>query len=191
MKKNPIPRVTLEFTPNPYALKFVTDSPLLETGALNFSSIEEAKKGSALAFALFSVPSITNVMIGKNFVSITCAEDVDWDSVHEQAAQKIIQLLQSAQPVIDPQYLSQHLENLKNSQSDVAQRIIQILEDEIRPAVAQDGGDIEFDRYESGIVYLRLQGACAGCPGATMTLKMGVEERLRREIPEIIEVVSV
>jgi Fe-S cluster biogenesis protein NfuA len=180
--------VSLEFTPNPNTLKYSVNRQLLEQGAVNFLKKDDAETRSPLAFKLFDVPGIAGVMIGKNFVTVTKTEEGDWDVVHKNSASIIEKHLAQDEPVL--------LENgqtaaHKGGQSEIENKIRDILDQEIRPAVAMDGGDITFEKYENGIVYLYLQGACSGCPSSTATLKVGIETRLREAIPEIQEVVSV
>ncbi|HCM39801.1 MAG: iron transporter [Bdellovibrionales bacterium GWB1_52_6] len=179
--------VSLEFTPNPNTLKYMVNRELVRRNA-NFTTAVEAQAKSPLAAKLFAVPGIVGVMIGRNFVTVSKSEDGDWDTVHQNTSKTIEQHLAANLPVLNE---GVDQERDASADSEIERKIRQILDDEIRPAVAMDGGDIVFDSYEDGIVYLHLQGACAGCPGAQMTLKMGVENRLREAIPEVIEVVSV
>lgn len=181
--------VSLEFTPNPNTLKYSVNRKLLEKGAANFTRKEEAEARSPLAAKLFAVPGISGVMIGTNFVTITKTEQGDWDVVHKTSSQTIEKHLAENLPVLNPGALDAPAAS--GSISDVERRIKEILDNEIRPAVAMDGGDITFDHFDNGVVYLQLQGSCAGCPSSTMTLKMGIETRLREAIPEVQEVVSV
>lgn len=178
--------VSLEFTPNPNTLKYVVNRDLVRK-TVNFSKPADADLRSPLAAKLFAIPGISNVMIGRNFVTVSKTEEGDWDVVHKGASSTIEKHLAANELVVEESADEASSEN----SSEVEAKIKEILDNEIRPAVAMDGGDITFDRYEDGIVYLHLQGACSGCPGAAMTLKMGVENRLREAIPEIVEVVSV
>ncbi|OFZ55792.1 MAG: iron transporter [Bdellovibrionales bacterium RIFOXYC1_FULL_54_43] len=185
--------VSLEFTPNPNTLKYLINRSLLSQGTANFRNRSEAEHKSPLAVKLFSIPGIEGVMVGRNFVTVTKTEDGDWDEVHQKCSTTIETHLNDGLPVLTDAALKEHSEtsNVGSGSDPVVTRIREILDQEIRPAVAMDGGDIVFESYKDGIVYLHLQGACAGCPGATMTLKMGVENRLREAIPEVKEVVSV
>jgi Fe-S cluster biogenesis protein NfuA len=180
--------VSLEFTPNPNTLKYSVNRQVLERGAISFRGKEDAQKRSPLAAKLLDVPGISGVMFGKDFVTVTKSEEGDWDVVHKNATQIIESHLGAGQPVVtDAGPLDAH----KEGGGAIENQIRQILDNEIRPAVAMDGGDITFDRYEDGIVYLYMQGSCAGCPSSTATLKMGIETRLKEAIPEIQEVVSI
>ncbi len=182
--------VSLEFTPNPNTLKYSVNRELLEKGAMNFVQKSDAEKRSPLAARLFEVSGIAGVMIGKNFVTVTKTEEGDWDVVHKNSSSVIEDHLTKNLPVLDSA-LSQDQEGHKGGDSEIEKKIRDILDREIRPAVAMDGGDITFEKYEAGVVYLYLQGSCSGCPSSTMTLKMGIETRLREAIPEILEVVAV
>jgi Fe-S cluster biogenesis protein NfuA len=180
--------VSLEFTPNPNTLKYSTNRQLLSKGAMNFVKKEEADSKSPLASKLMGVPGISGVMLGKDFVTVTKTEDGDWDAVHKSSSAIIKDHLSTNQPVLNQ---IEQQEAHKGGQTEIENKIRDILDNEIRPAVAMDGGDITFEKYENGIVYLYLQGSCSGCPSSTATLKMGIETRLRDVIPEIIDVVAV
>lgn len=189
---NPV-QVSLEFTPNPNTLKFVVNTRLLEKGACNFSKKEHAEGKSPLALSLFEVPGISAVMIGINFVTITKTIDGDWDIVAEKVPQTIQKHLDSSLPVLSPGYdpnAPVGPSSTSAEDQEIEKKIRELLDAEIRPAVAMDGGDITFGKYENGIVYLSLQGACSSCPSSTATLKMGVETRLKEVIPQIKEVVQ-
>lgn len=181
--------VSLEFTPNPNTLKYSVNRTLLDSGAMSFLKPTDAEGKSELVSRLFGIPGICGVMVGKDFVTVTKTEGGDWDVVHKSTSDTLEKYLDAGLPV----FAEGALESMrqKGGDSEVEQKIREILDREIRPAVAMDGGDIAFERYEDGIVYLFMQGSCAGCPSATMTLKHGIETRLKEAIPEIIEVVSV
>jgi len=189
MTKVPV-YVSLEFTPNPSTLKYTVNRQLLKSGTVNFPTRDALKDQSPLAEKIFEVAGVEAVMIGKDFVTVTKSEAGDWDKVHQGASKVIQSHLEAELPVVAKEHLEEKPSD-SSDDTDVVKRIKEILDQEIRPAVAQDGGDITFERYEQGVVYLHLQGACSGCPSATMTLKVGIENRLREEIPEIQEVVSV
>ena len=180
--------VSLEFTPNPNTLKYSVNRQLLERGAVNFVKKDDAESRSPLAAKLFAIPGISAVMLGKNFVTVTKTEEGDWDLVHKSSSSVIETHLSKNEPVLtDAELQPEH----KGGQTEIENKIREILDTEIRPAVAMDGGDITFEKYEDGVVYLYLQGACSGCPSSTATLKVGIETRLRDAIPEIQEVVSI
>lgn len=185
--------VSLEFTPNPNTLKYSVNRELLNKGAVNFIKKDDAEKRSPLAAKLFGVPGISGVMIGKNFVTVTKDEAGDWDVVHKSSSTIIEKHLSSNEEVLNESSAAQAggSDAHKGGNTEIENKIREILDNEIRPAVAMDGGDITFEKFEDGVVYLYLQGSCAGCPSSTATLKMGIETRLREAIPEVQEVVSV
>lgn len=180
--------VSLEFTPNPNTLKYSVNRELLSRGAVNLVKKEDAEARSPLAAKLFDVPGIAGVMIGKDFVTVTKTEEGDWDVVHKNSSSIIEKHLnENGVVVIEGGQQDAH----KGGESAVESKIKEILDNEIRPAVAMDGGDITFEKFEDGVVYLYLQGSCSGCPSSTATLKVGIETRLRDAIPEVREVVSI
>lgn len=159
----------------------------MESGTLSFRNQDEASDKSELATDLLKSPSISGVLIGRDFVTVTKAATGDWDAVHAHASGTIRKFLEEDRLVVSPSLAPASA----GAVPEVELKIRDFLEREIRPAVARDGGDIVFDRYEEGRVYLYLQGSCSGCPSAAQTLKLGVEARLKQMIPEIQEVVSV
>ena len=179
--------IQLEWTPNPNTLKYVVDQALLPRGAVNFTTPEKAAERSPLARKLFDIAGVSGVMVGTNFVTITKGEEGEWDEVNDRVMETLDAHLTANEPVITGELDASPV----GGGGEVEQKIREILDAEIRPAVMQDGGDILLDRYEDGLVYLHMRGSCAGCPSSTMTLKMGIESRLRELIPEVREVVSV
>jgi Fe-S cluster biogenesis protein NfuA len=184
--------IQLEWTPNPSTLKYVVDRRLVTSGAVNFTNREEAEKKSPLARKLMDVKGVTAVMVGSNFVTVTKGEDGEWDEMNDAVMSTLDAHLGANEPVVDEAAVAAaRATSASGGEGSVEQRIRDILDAEIRPAVAQDGGDITLDRFENGIVYLHMQGSCSGCPSSTATLKMGIEGRLREAIPEVTEVVSI
>lgn len=185
------PYVSLEFTPNPNTLKYVVEVKFLDKGAANF--VQGANtESSPLATELFKVPGVTGVMVGRNFVTVTKADSSEWDQIHPSAEATVKNFIMAGKPaviILEAPALDPSFPHVTGT--EVERQIKQILDDEIRPAVARDGGDISFDKYENGVVYLFMHGSCAGCPSSTMTLKMGIETRLKELIPEIQEVVAI
>ncbi|MBN8555196.1 MAG: NifU family protein [Deltaproteobacteria bacterium] len=180
--------VNLEFTPNPDTLKYATNMTLLPSGAANFVSLEAAKGKSLLAEELFQNSKISAVMIGKDFVTVTVKDQSELETLNQGIIETIRNFLLSGRQIVLPQ---DSATSGGMAKTEIEKKIIEILDAEIRPAVAMDGGDISFEKYEDGFVYLRMQGSCAGCPSSMMTLKMGVETRLKDAIPEIQEVIPV
>lgn len=177
--------VRAEMTPNPQTLRFVTNVVLTETPA-EFKTPQETTT-APLARKLFGFPWAAGVFIGRDFVTVTKQEWVDWDVIAEPLAGLIQEHLERGEPVM------QKIESQAPTGIDTPeiQTIKRVLNEEIRPAVAQDGGDVLFHKFEDGIVHLFMQGSCAGCPSSTMTLKMGIETRLKQAVPSIKEVVAV
>ena len=173
-------------TPNPATLKFIPGVPVMAQGTADFADSDSANK-SPLARRLFQVDGVTAVFLGADFVAVTKAEELDWFALKPGILAGIMEHYASGMPVIekDAELADPHAED---GDSDTVQQIKQLLDSRVRPAVAQDGGDITFHGFEHGIVYLQMKGACAGCPSSTMTLKMGIENLLRHYIPEVTEV---
>ena len=180
--------IQTESTPNPATLKFLPGQTVLEAGTADFPSPEAAEK-SPLAARVFAVSGVTGVFFGNDFVTVTKAEDVDWDHIKPAILGAVMEHYQSGQPVMGSGQTtnSGHAEHSGEDAAVVGQ-IKELLDTRVRPAVAQDGGDITFHGFERGVVYLHMQGACAGCPSSTLTLKMGIENLLRHYIPEVTEV---
>jgi Fe-S cluster biogenesis protein NfuA len=184
--------IQLEWTPNPSTLKYVVDMALIPKGAINFTKREDAEAQSPLASRLFGIKGVTAVMVGSNFVTVTKGDDGEWDELNDGVMGALEQHLGANQPVVKPEVLEAREAAAKaGGTGGLIDRIREILDNEIRPAVANDGGDITLDKVEDGVVYLHMQGSCAGCPSSTATLKMGIESRLREACPEISEVVAV
>ncbi|ETX30938.1 NifU family protein [Roseivivax isoporae] len=181
--------IQTESTPNPATLKFLPGQTVLDAGTADFPSAEGAA-ASPLATRLFDVSGVRGVFFGNDFVTVTKAEDTDWDHVKPAILGAIMEHFQSGQPVMADDAVqagSGHAEH-SGEDSEIVGQIKELLDTRVRPAVAQDGGDITFHGFERGVVYLNMQGACAGCPSSTLTLKMGIENLLRHYIPEVTEV---
>lgn len=182
--------VHVEPTPNPQSMKFVFDKQITEE-PFAFTDATEAKT-SPLAEKLFGFPWMAGVFIGTDFVTISKQEWVDWDVLQEPLRSLLEEHLNDGLPIFGGEAQPETQgHGGEDSNDPVVRQIVAILEKDIRPAVAMDGGDILFHKYEDNIVYLRLKGSCSGCPSSTYTLKMGIETRLREQIPEIKEVVSI
>ena len=180
--------IQTESTPNPATLKFLPGQSVLDAGTADFPTADSAGK-SPLAQRLFAVDGVTAVFFGNDFVTVTKADAVEWDHIKPALLGAIMEHFQSGQPVIegDGPAASGHAEH-DGPDSQIVGQIKELLDTRVRPAVAQDGGDITFHGFDRGIVYLHMQGACAGCPSSTLTLKMGIENLLRHYIPEVVEV---
>ncbi len=180
--------IQTESTPNPATLKFLPGQTVLETGTADFPSPETAG-ASPLATRIFGVEGTSGVFLGNDFVTVTKAEAVEWDHIKPAILGAIMEHFQSGQPVMagDAQASTGHAVH-EGPDGEIVVQIKELLDTRVRPAVAQDGGDITFHGFERGVVYLHMQGACAGCPSSTLTLKMGIENLLRHYIPEVVEV---
>lgn len=179
--------IQTESTPNPATLKFLPGQTVLEAGTADFASLEAAES-SPLASRVFTVEGVTGVFFGSDFVTVTKADAVEWDHIKPAILGAIMEHYQSGAAVMTgAQAESGHAEHT-GEDADIVNQIKELLDTRVRPAVAQDGGDITFHGFERGVVYLQMQGACAGCPSSTMTLKMGIENLLRHYIPEVLEV---
>lgn len=179
--------IQTESTPNPATLKFLPGQTVLETGTADFPS-EPAADTSPLARRVFAVPGVTGVFLGHDFITVTKADDHEWDHMKPGVLGAIMEHLQSGAPAIEGAGAASGHRDHEGEDADIVNQIKELLDTRVRPAVAQDGGDITFHGFERGIVYLHMQGACAGCPSSTLTLKMGIENLLRHYIPEVTEV---
>ena len=183
-------KLTAMPTPNPNTIKFLVDKYFFERGSIDFPNSEKAEK-SILAKEIFSIKGIAGLMIGTNFISITKEEDSGWDTVLEPSSSIIKDLLAQPDIILFEDELLEQLKQTNENESDSVKKIKEILDSEIRPAIGMDGGDCEFIAYEDGILTLKLQGACSNCPSSVLTLKMGIENRLREDIEDLKEVVQI
>jgi Fe-S cluster biogenesis protein NfuA len=179
--------IQTEATPNPATLKFLPGCEVMAHGTANLTNPETAGK-SPLALRLFGLPGVTGVFLGADFVTVTKAEGEDWDGMKPVVLSAIMEHFTSGAPVIEDD--GGEAEGNDDDDEATAQ-IKELLDTRVRPAVAQDGGDIIFRGFKNGIVYLHMQGACSGCPSSTATLKHGIENMLRYYIPEVMEVRAV
>ncbi len=181
--------IQTESTPNPATLKFLPGQTVLDMGTADFPSAEGAA-ASPLATRLFAVTGVKGVFFGNDFVTVTKGDETDWDHVKPAILGAIMEHFQSGQPVMadDSHQAGDGHAAHEGEDSEIVGQIKQLLDSRVRPAVAQDGGDITFHGFDRGVVYLHMQGACAGCPSSTLTLKMGIENLLRHYIPEVTEV---
>jgi Fe-S cluster biogenesis protein NfuA len=178
--------IQTEATPNPATLKFLPGRAVMATGTANFPDADTAGR-SPLAQRLFAVPGVTGVFLGSDFVTVSKDEATDWYALKPTLLGAIMEHFTSGQPVMAEEDAAAPA-GADEDEGEVVQQIRELLETRVRPAVAQDGGDIIFHRYEDGIVYLHMQGSCSGCPSSTATLKAGIENMLRHYIPEVHEV---
>ncbi len=176
--------IQTEATPNPATLKFLPGRVVMEQGTANFPDAASVGR-SPLAERLFALPGVTGVFLGSDFITVSKDDAADWYQLKPSVLGAIMEHFTAGLPVVlgTPEAVEEAEEG-----DEVVQQIKELLETRVRPAVAQDGGDIIFHRYEDGIVYLHMQGSCSGCPSSTATLKAGIENMLRHYVPEVVEV---
>ena len=181
--------IQTEETPNPATLKFLPGRDVMTGGTANFENRDEAES-SPLAERLFQIEGVSGVFLGADFITIAKAEDKEWYLIKPAILGVIMEHFTAGRPVILEGAVQNEAETGEED-SEVVAQIRELIDTRVRPAVAQDGGDIVFRGFENGIVFLHMQGACAGCPSSTATLKMGIENMLRHYIPEVVEVRAV
>ena len=181
--------IQTEQTPNPQTLKFLPGKVVMDEGTAFFQNIDKTSN-SPLAKKLFDVDGVTGVFFGSDFITVTKNDSLDWQVMKPLILGAIMDHFNSGEPTINNETNDKGEKSLlENSEdSDMVKKIKELLDTRVRPAVAMDGGDIVYDNYENGIVYLHMQGACSGCPSSTATLKMGIENMLKHYIPEVKEV---
>lgn len=179
--------IQTETTPNPETLKFLPGQTVLPSGVVEFKSADDADKASPLASGLFRLNGVDAVLLGQDFIAVTKSAAKSWDVMKPLLLGAIMDHFVSQRPVMADNAAPQAASH-KVADSELEKQIIELLDTRIRPAVAQDGGDIVFDRFEDGILYLEMRGACAGCPSSSATLKNGIENMMRHYVPEVLEV---
>lgn len=180
--------IQTETTPNPATLKFLPGRDVMAAGTADFADPTTAGR-SPLAQRLFDVEGVTGVFLGSDFVTVTKSPDKEWYVLKPAILGMIMEHFTSGRPVLLPD--AQDAAAAPEDDDEVVTQIKELLDTRVRPAVAQDGGDIVFHGFEDGVVYLHMQGACAGCPSSTATLKSGIENMLRHYVPEVQEVRAV
>jgi Fe-S cluster biogenesis protein NfuA len=179
--------IQTEQTPNPATLKFLPGRTVMETGTADFPEAATATR-SPLAQRLFQVEGIAGVFLGSDFVTITKVEGKEWSVLKPALLGIIMEHFAANRPVILADAAAEPVVEQDGEEGEIVEQIRELIDTRVRPAVAQDGGDIIFRGFEDGVVYLHLQGACSGCPSSTATLKMGIENMLRHYVPEVLEV---
>lgn len=194
--------VYAESTPNPKVMKFVANRAIIQGDSVEFMNMDEAKN-SPLAMKLFHFPFVREVFIAKNFVSLTKYDAMEWEDVAMEVREFIRDYLAEGKVVVHEIEEVQNKETSKDSTEtvtninqqelgEVETRIVDILDEFVKPAVESDGGNIRFMSYEEGVVSVLLQGACSGCPSSTVTLKQGIENLLKKMLPTLVkEVVAI
>ncbi|MGN6535251.1 MAG: NifU family protein [Mesorhizobium sp.] len=186
--------IQTESTPNPATLKFLPGKEVLRDGTADFRDAATASEASPLAARLFSIPGVTGVFFGYDFITVT-KDGPDWQHLKPAILGAIMEHFMSGQPVMANSGSSHVEENgeefYDKEDEEIVVTIKELLDTRVRPAVAQDGGDITFRGYEKGTVFLHMKGACAGCPSSTATLKHGIQNLLRHFVPEVEHVEQV
>ncbi len=185
-----------ETTPNPSTLKFLPGETVMASGTRDFATPEDAD-ASPLASAIFSAGEVEGVFFGRDFISVTAAPGVDWTRLKPEILSVLLDHFSSGAPLFVPGSaagiavpLPDHIEE-RPEDAEIVSQIRELIETQVRPAVAQDGGDIVYRGFAGGTVYLALHGACSGCPSSTMTLKNGIEGLLKHYVPEVESVEAV
>ena len=179
--------IQTEQTPNPATLKFLPGRDVVSKGVVDFTDPEQAQK-SPLARRVFAVEGVTAVFFGADFVTVTKAAGEDWYALKPAVLGAIMEHFMSGDPVIEADAGLSEEAAPEGDEDELVKQIRELIDTRVRPAVAQDGGDIIFRGFERGIVYLHMRGACSGCPSSTITLKNGIENLLRYYVPEVVEV---
>ena len=184
--------IQTEATPNPATLKFLPGEVVAADGPHEFTQAAQAEGVSPLAETLFNVPHVEGVFFGYDFVTVTKSDDVDWQHMKPAILGAIMEHFTSGRPVMSGAGETGPAEGfVEEGSEEIVATIKDLLETRVRPAVAQDGGDITFHGYQDGRVYLRMRGACAGCPSSTATLQHGIQNLLRHFVPEVQTVEAV
>ena len=177
--------VQIEKTPNPNSLKFLPGKVVSKKGSFEINKKEETN--NELLRNLLSVNGVQNIFLGNDFISINKNENVSWEEIKHVVISLINDFYSTGKEYVVDRNLIEENEDL----AEIEKKIVKILDQKIRPAVAKDGGDIKFKEYSNGIVKVQLQGSCSGCPSSTLTLKQGVQNLLCHYIPEVKEVISI
>ncbi len=177
--------VQTEITPNPNSLKFLPGKTVSNSGSFEITKKNETD--NVLIKNLLSVNGIEGIFLGKDFISVNKESDISWEEIKHIVISLINDFYADGSECVINESLKEDKKNLK----DIEERIVKILDQKIRPAVAKDGGDIKFKEFKDGVVKVQLQGSCSGCPSSTMTLKQGVQNLLCHYLPEVKEVIAI
>jgi Fe-S cluster biogenesis protein NfuA len=179
--------IQTEETPNPNTLKFLPGKLVMGAGTIDFRTKEAAKR-SPLASKLFDINGVSGVFLGSNFVSISKEASAEWSTLIPYIIEGLTVHFSSQTPILNGLLDTTTSPAPFETLDPLSKQIVEILETRVRPAVAQDGGDITFEKFIDGVVYLQMKGACSGCPSSLITLKNGIENMLRHYVPEVKEV---
>ena len=181
--------IQTEQTPNPETLKFLPGRVVMNEGTAFYQNNKTASN-SPFAMRLFKLDGVEGVFFGSDFITITKSKQTSWEVIKPMVLGSIMDHYKSEEDTIISQESSKEAESLKTTEEDseIIKQIKELIDTRVRPAVAMDGGDIIYQSFEDGVVYLHMQGACSGCPSSTATLKMGIENMLKHYVPEVKEV---
>jgi Fe-S cluster biogenesis protein NfuA len=182
--------IQTEETPNPATLKFLPGRDVMTGDTANFEDRESARR-SPLAERLFQIDGVNGVFLGADFITVSKAGEKEWYLLKPAILGVIMEHFTAGRPIILASETAAQDAAAEEEDDEIVAQIRELIDTRVRPAVAQDGGDIVFRGFDNGVVYLHMQGACSGCPSATATLKMGIENMLRHYIPEVMEVRAV
>ncbi len=188
--RNPTNMIYTEITPNPASLKFVVDQTLMRNGTADFPQVEDTED-APIARKLFDFRFVEGVFIGANFITISKGEAFQWEEIIPVVKEFLKAYFASNQPLLTGKYATEPEPVAEAEDDEITRRIKELLESHVRPAVAMDGGDIIYETFDDGVLKLRLQGSCSGCPSSTMTLKAGIEGLMTRMIPQVKSVEAV
>ena len=177
--------IQTEITPNPNSLKFLPGKAVSNIGSIEINSKDETNND--LIRNLLSVNGVEGIFLGKDFISVNKYDHISWEEIKHI----VISLINDFYSNGNDYVINKSLREEDKDYSEIENKIIKILDDKIRPAVAKDGGDIKFKEFKDGIVWVQLQGSCSGCPSSTMTLKQGVQNLLCHYIPEVQKVEAI
>ena len=177
--------VQTEITPNPNSLKFLPGKVVSNSGS--FEVTRNDKTNNELIQNLLSINGVEGIFLGKDFISINKNDEISWDEIKHIVISFINDFYSQGKEFV----INKNLDEVDENLSDIEKKIVKILEQKIRPAVAKDGGDIRFKEFKDGVVKVQLQGSCSGCPSSTMTLKQGVQNLLCHYLPEVKEVEAI
>jgi len=177
--------VQTEVTPNPNSLKFLPGKNVSNSGPYEITSKDQIN--NELVKNILSVNGVEGVFLGKNFISVNKSDQIEWDEIKHIVTSFINDFYSNGKEFV----IDENIEEEESDLDEIEKKIVKILDQKIRPAVARDGGDIKFKEYKDGVVKVQLQGSCSGCPSSTMTLKKGVQNLLCHYLPEVKEVIAI
>ena len=183
--------IQTEHTPNPETLKFIPGRVVMSKGTAFFQKSQNESPNSPFVQKLFKIDGVEGVFFGSDFITITKSKNTSWDIIKPEILGAIMNYYESGKENIEIEEEHKEEKNSTNSNeedSNIVKQIKELIDTRVRPAVAMDGGDIVYESFKEGVVYLHMQGSCSGCPSSTATLKMGIENMLKHYVPEVQEV---